>query len=64
MGSKKLNMEEKTCALTLLVQGMPGKCVVEELTVNRRSIYSQKMEAAKLEPNTIPPLKPGSGGKK
>ena len=60
MGRKKLNMEEKTRALTQLEQGMPGKRVAEELSVNRRSIYRLKMEAA----NTTPPRKPGSGGKR
>ena len=47
MGRKKLNMEEKTRALTLLEQGMPGKRVAEELSVSRKSIYRLKMEAAK-----------------
>ena len=64
MGRKKLTMEEKTRALTLLEQGMPGKRVAMELGVNRRSIYRLKMEAAKLPPNTTPPRKQGSGGKK
>ena len=64
MGRKKLTMEEKTCALTLLEQGMPGKRVAMELGVNRRSIYRLKMEAVKLPPNTTPPRKQGSGGKK
>ncbi|MPC66551.1 hypothetical protein E2C01_060700 [Portunus trituberculatus] len=41
-----------------------GKCVAEELSVNRLSIYRLKMEAAKLGPNTIPARKPGSGGKR
>ncbi|MPC43182.1 hypothetical protein E2C01_036821 [Portunus trituberculatus] len=43
---------------------MLTKRVAEELSVNRRSIYRLKMEAAKLVPNTIPPQKPGSGGKR
>lgn len=64
MGFEKLNMQEKTCALTQLEQGMPGKLVAEELSVNRQSIYILKMVAAKLTPNTIPPRKPGSGGKR
>ncbi|MPC46859.1 hypothetical protein E2C01_040589 [Portunus trituberculatus] len=63
MGRKKLNME-KTCAFTLLEQGMPGNRVAEEPSVNRRSIYRLKMEAATLGPNTTPPRKPGSGGKR
>ncbi|MPC71134.1 hypothetical protein E2C01_065404 [Portunus trituberculatus] len=61
MGREKLNMEGKICALTLLEQGMPGKCVVEELKVNKWSIYRLKMEAAKLGLNTTPPQKPNSG---
>ncbi|MPC43616.1 hypothetical protein E2C01_037266 [Portunus trituberculatus] len=64
MGRKKLNMEEKTRALTLMEQGIPGKRVAKELRVNRRSIYRLKMEADKLGPNTTPPRKPGSGGKR
>lgn len=63
MGHKKPNME-KTSALIHLEQGMPGKCVVEELGVNRQSIYRPKMEAAKLPLSTTPPWKPGSGGKR
>lgn len=64
MGRKKLNMEEKARALTLLEQGMPGKHVAEKLSVSRRSIYRLKMEAAKLPPNTTPQRKSGSGGKR
>ena len=58
MGRKKLNMVEKTTALTLLGQGTSAISVAAELKVSRQAIYDFKKAAA------TPSHKPGSGRKR
>ena len=48
MGGKKLTIEEKTRALTLIEQGMPVNCVAVELNVSRVSLFKLKKSAAAL----------------
>lgn len=54
-------MQEKTCALTLLDQGMSVMRVAAHLQVIRMTMYSLKKAAAALPPGTALPRVPGSG---
>ncbi|KAG0709110.1 hypothetical protein GWK47_023925 [Chionoecetes opilio] len=64
MSRKKLSMEEKTRALTLLEQGMSSICVAAEMKVSRQAIYLLKRSAAILQPSMTPKRNEGSGGKR
>ena len=41
MGRKKLLIEEKTCVLTMLENGVPVICLAANLHVSRQAIYNQ-----------------------
>ena len=64
MGRKKLTIEEKTRALTLIEQGMPVNRVAVELNVSRVSLFKLKKSAAALPAGTTPPRKLGGGCKR
>lgn len=64
MGRKKLKMEEKYRALTLLEKGDSVISVARDLGVSRETIYQLKRSAASLRPGTVPQRKEGSGAPK
>lgn len=64
MGRKKLQIEEKTRALTLLEQGMSVIRVAADLKVSRQAIYDLKRAAVSLPNGVAPKRKVGSGGQK
>lgn len=61
MGRKKLNMEEKACALALLSRGMSVYRVAGELNVTQPAIYRVRDAASALPPGATLPRKKGSG---
>lgn len=64
MGRKKLTMEEKSRALTLLEKGNSVFDVSRDLAVSRKTIYRLKRSAMSLPPGMVPQRKSGSGAPK
>ena len=65
MGRKKLQIEKKSFALTLLEMGESVIAVVRHIEVSREAIYQLKRSAAaSLSPWMVPKRKSGSGGPK
>ena len=64
MGRKKLQMEEKSHALTLLKKGESVIAVARDIGVSRKAIYQLKRSAASLSPCMVPKQKSGSGAPK
>ena len=64
MGRKKLKMEEKSRALTMLEKGDSVIAVAKDLGVSREAFYQLKRSAAKLPTGTVPQRKSGSGAPK
>ncbi|CAJ0956160.1 unnamed protein product [Ranitomeya imitator] len=64
MSRKKLKMEEKSRALTLLEKGDSVIAVARDLGVSREAIYQLKRSAASLPPGMVPQRKSGSGAPK
>ena len=60
MGQKKLQMKEKSRALTLLEKGESVIAVARDIGVSREAIYQLKKSAASLSPGMIPKRKSGS----
>nr|CAH7716389.1 unnamed protein product [Callosobruchus chinensis] len=61
MGRKKLKMEGKSRALTLLEKGDTVSAVARDLGVSRETIYQLKRSASMLPPGEVPIRKKGSG---
>ena len=61
MGRKKLQMGEKSRALTLLEKGESVIAVARDIGVLREAIYQLKRSAASLSPGMVPKQKSGSG---
>ena len=51
---KKLQMEEKSCALTLLEKGESVISVARDRGVSGEAIYQLKRSAASLSPGMVP----------
>ena len=64
MGRKKLQMEEKARALTLLEKGDFVIAVARDIGVSREAIYQSKRAAALLPTGMVPKRKCGSGAPK
>ena len=64
MGRKKLKMEEKARALTLLEKGDSVFAVARDIGVSRKAIYQLKRVAASLPTGMVPKRKCGSGAPK
>ena len=64
MGRKKLQMEKKSRALTLLEKGESVIAVVRDIGVSKKAIYHLKRSAASLSPEMVPKRKSGSGAPK
>ncbi|KAG1672327.1 Dihydroorotate dehydrogenase (quinone) [Nymphon striatum] len=64
MGRNKLQMEEKSRALTLLEQGKCVIAVAEDLKVSRQTVYRLKQAASSLPTGGTPKRKEGSGGRR
>ena len=61
MRRKKMQMEEKSRALTLLEKGDSVISVVKDIGFSRQTIYQLKRSATSLSPGMVPRRKPGSG---
>ena len=61
MDCKKLQMEEKARALTLLEKGDSVIAVARDIVVSREAIYQLKRAAASLPTGMVPKRKCGSG---
>ena len=64
MGRKKLNIVEKTKALTLLGQGISAISVAAESKISCQAIYDLKKAATTVPEGATPSRKPGSGRKR
>lgn len=64
MGRKKLTMEEKSRALTLLEKGNSVFDVAKDLAVSKKTIYQLKRSAILLPLGMVPQRKSGSGAHK
>lgn len=64
MSRKKLTMEEKSRALTLLEKGNSVFDVARDLVVSKKTIYQLKRSAILLPPGMVPQRKSGSGAPK
>ena len=64
MGRKKLQMNEKSRALTLLEKGDSVIAVAKDIGVSREAIYQLKRSATALPTGTVPGRKSGSGAPK
>ena len=63
-GRKKLKMEEKFRALTLLGKGESVIAVARDIGVPREAVYQLKGSTASLSPGMVPKRKSGSGAPK
>ena len=61
MVRKKMQMEEKSRALTLLEKGDSVIVVAKGIDVSREAIYELKRSATSLSPGMVPKRKSGSG---
>ena len=64
IGGKKLQMEEKSRALTLLEKGGSLIAAARDIGVSREAIYQLKRSAASLSPGMVTKRKSGSGAPK
>ena len=64
VGRKKLQMEEKSRALTLLEKGESVIAVARDIEVSREAIYQLKRSAESLSPGMVSKQKSGSGAPK
>ena len=64
MGQKKMQMEEKSRAFTLLEKGDCVIAVARDIVVSREAIYQLKRLTALLPHGMVPKRKSGSGAPK